>query len=47
MSNTYQIAKRNEIALRHYEVYFELGGRDPRLEQTYRQLKGFLDSREG
>jgi hypothetical protein len=34
---------RSEKALTHYERYFALGGRDPELEEAYRQFKGFYD----
>ena len=42
---TYQDKERTEKAMKHFARYFELGGKDPKLEQSYRQIKGFLDSR--
>lgn len=42
LSDTYQIVERNRIAMRHYALYFELGGKDPRLAQTFEQMKAFL-----
>jgi len=42
LSNTYQIQERNDLALAHYARYFELGGHDPALEQTYLSMKKFL-----
>lgn len=41
-SDTYRIPERNELAMQHYERYFALGGKDPELQRTYEQLKGFL-----
>lgn len=46
-SDTYRIEARNELALTHYERYFELGGKDPALERLYLQMKGFLESPSG
>jgi tetratricopeptide (TPR) repeat protein len=39
----YQDMGRTEKALAHYERYFSLGGKDPELEQAYKQFKGFYD----
>jgi len=39
----YRDKERTEKAFRHYEKYFELGGNDPELEQTYRTIKGYLE----
>lgn len=39
----YQDAVRTEKALAHYAKYFELGGNDPELKQSYTQFKGFMD----
>jgi Flp pilus assembly protein TadD len=39
----YSDKERTEKAFRHYEKYFELGGNDPELEQTYRTIKGYLE----
>jgi len=39
----YQDAKRTDMALAHYAKYFELGGNDPELKQSYTQFKGFMD----
>ena len=40
----YQDSVRTEKALKHYAIYFELGGKDPELKQSYLQMKGFLES---
>jgi tetratricopeptide (TPR) repeat protein len=42
LSNTYQDKERNKLALEHYRRYFELGGDDPELLETFRQLEAFL-----
>lgn len=47
LSDTYQVQARNELALKHYARYFELGGKDPKLEQVYLQMKGFLAPAKG
>lgn len=41
---TYQDAVRTEKSLAHYAKYFELGGRDPELQQSYQQFKGFMEA---
>jgi tetratricopeptide (TPR) repeat protein len=38
---------RTTKALEHYKKYFELGGKDPQLEQLYQQFKGFMDQYMG
>lgn len=43
MSNTYQNRERTELAYRHYERYFELGGSDPQLRTMYDDLLRFKD----
>jgi len=43
MSKTYSIKERVELAYAHYERYFALGGKDPELERTYKDLLGFKD----
>lgn len=43
MSATYSNAARVKKSLEHYERYFALGGKDPALEQAYRQMKSFID----
>jgi hypothetical protein len=40
---TYQDRERTAKAMKHFQRYFDLGGKDPTLEQSYRQIKGFLD----
>lgn len=42
-SRTYQDIERTKKSLKHYERYFELGGKDPKLEQLYRTTKNFLE----
>ncbi len=42
LSDTYQIVERNRLAMRHYGIYFELGGKDAALRATYGQLETFL-----
>ncbi len=44
MSRTYQDVERVKKAMVHYARYFELGGHDPKLEETYRTTKAFLES---
>lgn len=39
----YTDATRTKKALEHYERYFALGGKDPELENLYKQFKGFMD----
>jgi len=39
----YTDATRTQKSLEHYERYFALGGKDPELEQLYKQFKGFMD----
>ena len=43
----YQNKVRTKKALEHYALYFELGGKDPELERSYLQMKGFLESMGG
>lgn len=38
---------RTKKALEHYEKYFALGGKDPKLEELYKQFKGFMDQYNG
>ena len=45
MSNSYRNLERIKKSMRHYERYFALGGHDPKLEQTYKTTRGFLESR--
>lgn len=42
MSSTYSNVARVKKSLEHYERYFELGGKDPELENAYRQMKAFV-----
>jgi tetratricopeptide (TPR) repeat protein len=39
---TYRDLDRTKKAMKHYERYFELGGRDEELKKVYLQTKGFL-----
>jgi predicted Zn-dependent protease len=39
----YQDMERTDKSLEHYERYFALGGKDPELENIYKQFKGFMD----
>jgi len=43
----YQDAVRTEKSLAHYAKYFELGGRDPELQHSYEQFKGFMQAYAG
>jgi len=43
----YRDRERTKKALKHYALYFELGGKDPELERSYLQMKGFLKSVAG
>lgn len=42
LSNTYALVERNELAMRHYARYFELGGKDAALRATYEQLQQYI-----
>jgi tetratricopeptide (TPR) repeat protein len=42
----YQNAERTKKAMEHYARYFELGGADATLRQTYETLKGFVESQQ-
>jgi len=44
MSNRYRNVERIKKSMHHYERYFALGGHDPKLEQTYRTTRSFLES---
>jgi tetratricopeptide (TPR) repeat protein len=44
---TYTDVERTKKSLEHYERYFALGGKDPKLEQLYKQFKGFMDAYMG
>jgi tetratricopeptide (TPR) repeat protein len=39
---TYRDVERTKKSMKHYERYFELGGRDEELRKVYLQTKGFL-----
>jgi tetratricopeptide (TPR) repeat protein len=43
---TYQDRVRTEKAMKHYERYFELGGADPALRETYDQMVSFFKSQK-
>ena len=43
LSNTYQIVERNALCMKHYTRYFELGGRDETLRQTYDTLRQLVE----
>lgn len=43
LSNTYKVKERVLLAYEHYARYFELGGKDPELERTYKDLLSFKE----
>lgn len=42
-SNTYQDRERVKKAFDHFQRYFDLGGKDAELKETYETIKGFLE----
>jgi tetratricopeptide (TPR) repeat protein len=40
---TYQDRERTQKAMKHYERYFALGGKDPELQQAYETIKAYMD----
>ena len=44
---TYQNRERTQKAFDHFAKYFELGGKDEELRQTYLTIKGFLEGNRG
>ena len=44
---TYQNRERTRKAFDHFAKYFELGGKDEELKQTYLTIKGFLEGNGG
>ncbi len=43
----YTDEERTKKALEHYKKYFDLGGKDPELQNLYAQFKGFMDQMGG
>jgi tetratricopeptide (TPR) repeat protein len=43
----YQDKDKTKKALEHFKRYFELGGKDEQLKQTYEQIKGFIEGKGG
>jgi tetratricopeptide (TPR) repeat protein len=43
----YQDKDKTKKALDHFKRYFELGGKDDALKQTYEQIKSFIEGQRG